>query len=90
MYDAAGNLIAIQNTVNDVTCSSTNVYDALGSMVGATAGRTSGRCIYTADDERITTRNGQNWTWTVRDLDNKDLREFGKRNSSQAGATSIK
>jgi len=75
-YDAAGNLIAIQNTVNNVTYSSTYVYDAVGSMVGATAGTDIRQFIYTADDERIATRNGQNWTWTVRDLDNKVLREY--------------
>lgn len=76
VYDAAGNLIAIQNTVNGVTYSSTYVYDAVGSLARATAASDDRQFIYTADDERIATRNGQNWTWTVRDLDNKVLREY--------------
>jgi RHS repeat-associated protein len=76
LYDAAGNLIAIQNTVNNVSYTSAYVYDAVGSLARATAGSDDRQFIYTADDERIATRNGQSWTWTVRDLDNKVLREF--------------
>ena len=76
LYDAAGNLIAIQNMVNGVTWSASYTYDAAGSLARATTGSDDRQFIYTADDERIATRNGQNWTWTVRDLDNKVLREF--------------
>jgi RHS repeat-associated protein len=32
--------------------------------------------LYTADDERIATANGASWTWTIRGLDGKVLREF--------------
>jgi len=76
VYDAAGNLISITNTVGGAGYTSTYVYDAAGSMARATAGGDDRQFIYTADDERIATRNGQSWTWTVRDLDNKVLREF--------------
>ena len=75
-YDDAGNLIAIQNTVNGVTYSASYTYDSLGRLARATAGSDDQQFIYTADDERIAIRNGQNWTWTVRDLDGKVLREF--------------
>ena len=70
-YDAAGNLIFIQGPNN-----ATYTYDAVGNLVHAVAGTDDRQFIYTADDERIATRNGQNWTWTVRDLDNKVVREF--------------
>jgi RHS repeat-associated protein len=75
-YDAAGNLISIVNTVGSTSFTATYVYDAAGSMARATAGSDDRQFIYTADDERIATRNGQSWTWTVRGLDNKVLREF--------------
>ncbi|HSY52626.1 MAG TPA: RHS repeat-associated core domain-containing protein [Thermoanaerobaculia bacterium] len=76
VYDAAGNLISITNTVNSTSFTSTYVYDSAGSMAQATAGSDVRQFIYTADDERIATRNGQSWTWTVRGPDNKVLREF--------------
>ena len=76
VYDAAGNLISITNTVNGTSFTSTYDYDALGNMTRASAGSDVRQFIYTADGERIATRNGQNWTWTVRGLDGKVLREF--------------
>jgi RHS repeat-associated protein len=76
VYDAAGNLISIVNTVNSTPYTATYVYDSAGSMARATAGSDDRQFIYTADDERIATRNGQSWTWTVRGLDSKVLREF--------------
>jgi RHS repeat-associated protein len=76
VYDAAGNLVSITNTVNNTSFTSTYVYDSAGSMAQATAGSDVRQFIYTADDERIATRNGQSWTWTVRGPDNKVLREF--------------
>src|ERR1700756_866126 len=75
-YDPAGNLISITNTVNGTSFTSTYDYDAAGSMARATAGSDVRQFIYTADEERIATRSGQSWTWTVRDLDNKVLREY--------------
>lgn len=66
-YDVAGNLIAID------TASYT--YDAAGSLVRSTASDDR-EFIYTAEDERIATKNGVSWTWTVRGLDKKVLREF--------------
>lgn len=75
-YDAAGNLISITNTVGSTSFTSTYDYDALGNMTRATAGSDVRQFIYTADGERIATRNGQSWTWTVRGLDGKVLREF--------------
>jgi RHS repeat-associated protein len=70
-YDAAGNLIFIQDTNN-----ASYTYDAAGSLVHAVAGTDDRQFIYTADDERIATANGASWTWTVRGLDGKVLREF--------------
>jgi RHS repeat-associated protein len=78
-YDAAGNLIFIQDPPD-----ATYTYDAAGSLVHAVAGTDDRQFLYTADDERIATANGANgatWTWTVRGLDGKVLREF---TSSQA------
>jgi YD repeat-containing protein len=75
-YDPAGDLISITNTVGSTSFTSTYDYDALGSMTRASAGSDVRQFIYTADGERIATRNGQNWTWTVRGLDGKVLREF--------------
>jgi hypothetical protein len=45
-------------------------------MTQATVGSDDRQFVYTADDERIAVRRGQSWTWTVRGLDNKVLREF--------------
>jgi RHS repeat-associated protein len=75
-YDAAGNLISITNTVGSTSFTSSYDYDALGSMTRASAGSDVRQFIYTADGERIATRNGQSWTWTIRGLDSKVLREF--------------
>jgi RHS repeat-associated protein len=70
-YDAAGNLIFIQGP-NDAAYT----YDAAGRLVHAVAGTDDRQFLYTADDERIATANGATWTWTVRGLDGKVLREF--------------
>jgi RHS repeat-associated protein len=73
-YDEAGSLKFIQGSP-DVSYT----YDAAGSLVHAVAGTDDRQFIYTADDERIATGNGANgatWTWTVRGLDGKVLREF--------------
>jgi len=76
-YDAAGNLISITNTVNGISFTSTFDYDGTGSMTHATASSGDDRqFIYTADGERIAVKNGQSWTWTVRSLDGKVVREF--------------
>jgi RHS repeat-associated protein len=70
-YDDAGNLKLIPGTPN-----ASYTYDAAGSLVQAIAGSDNRQFIYTADDERIATANGASWTWTVRGLDGKVLREF--------------
>jgi len=76
-YDAAGNLISITNTVNGTSFTSTYDYDGTGSLTRATAsGGDDRQFIYTADGERIAVKNGQSWTWTIRGLDGKVLREF--------------
>src|SRR5437870_5716677 len=66
-YDAAGNLIRID--------SATYSYDAAGMLVRAIS-TDDRQFVYTADDERIATKNGLSWTWTVRGIDQKVLREF--------------
>src|SRR5256885_12529176 len=34
------------------------------------------RYVYTADDERLAVYDGARWTWTIRDLGGRVLREF--------------
>ena len=73
-YDAAGNLVFIQGPPD-----ASYTYDAAGSLVHAVAGTDDRQFLYTVDDERIATVNGANgatWTWTIRGLDGKVLREF--------------
>jgi RHS repeat-associated protein len=67
-YDAAGNITAASGGIY--------TYDGTGMMTRATVGTDDRQFVYTADDERIAVRQGQSWTWTVRGLDNKVLREF--------------
>jgi YD repeat-containing protein len=75
-YDDAGNLTSIQNVVGSMTYTATYTYDTAGRLARAAAGTDVRDFIYTADDERIATANGATWTWTVRGLDGKVLREF--------------
>ena len=67
-YDVAGNAISVNGAAY--------AYDGTGMVTRATVGSDDRMFIYTADDERIGVRNGFSWTWTVRDLSNKVLREF--------------
>jgi RHS repeat-associated protein len=67
-YDAAGNITSASGGVY--------AYDGTGMMTEATVGSDDRQFVYTADDERIAVRQGASWTWTVRGLDNKVLREF--------------
>ncbi|HEX3069975.1 MAG TPA: RHS repeat-associated core domain-containing protein [Thermoanaerobaculia bacterium] len=67
-YDAAGNITSVSG--------GSYAYDGTGMMTEATVGSDDRQFVYTADDERIVVRQGQSWTWTVRGLDNKVLREF--------------
>jgi RHS repeat-associated protein len=74
-YDEAGNLDFIQATVGNTSYPATYTYDAAGSL--AHANSTDNReFIYTADDERVATKNGVTWTWTLRGADNKVLRDY--------------
>ena len=68
LYDAAGNITSASG--------GNYTYDGTGMMTEATVGSDDRQFVYTADDERIAVRQGQSWTWTVRGLDNKVLREF--------------
>src|SRR5258706_442028 len=70
-YDEAGNV----KTVSGSTAASYN-YDGTGMATRATVGSDDRMFVYTADDERIAVRNGVSWTWTVRDLSGKVLREL--------------
>jgi RHS repeat-associated protein len=67
-YDDAGNITSVSG--------GSYAYDGTGMMTEATVGSDDRQFVYTADDERIAVRQGQSWTWTVRGLDNKVLREF--------------
>src|SRR5258706_7088245 len=51
-------------------------------MTEATVGTDDRQFVYTADDERIAVRQGVSWTWTVRGLDQKVLREFTSMEST--------
>jgi len=70
-YDAAGNIATISGSPGTVY-----TYDGSGMMIEATVGSDDRQFIYTADDERIAVKQGVSWTWTVRDLSGKVLREF--------------
>lgn len=67
-YDVPGNLTNIDSVTYE--------YDGVGSLTHESTGQEDRQFVYTADDERIATRNGVSWTWTVRGLDQKILREF--------------
>jgi RHS repeat-associated protein len=67
-YDAAGNITSASG--------GSYTYDGTGMMTEASVGSDDRQFVYTADDERIAVRQGASWTWTVRGLDNKVLREF--------------
>jgi RHS repeat-associated protein len=75
-YDAAGNLIFIQDVIGSTTYNATYTYDTAGRLARAAANTDVRDFLYTADDERIATADGASWTWTVRGLDGKVLREF--------------
>jgi uncharacterized protein RhaS with RHS repeats len=51
-------------------------YDGTEMMNESTVGTDIRDYIYTADDERIAVKRGSSWTWSVRDLNKKVLREF--------------
>ncbi len=70
-YDAAGSITDIAGTP-----STHYVYDGTAMMTRATVGSDDRQFIYTAADERIAVKQGASWTWTVRDLSQKVLREF--------------
>jgi len=73
-YDDAGSIKTIAATSGNPGAS--YMYDGAGMMTEATAGSDERKFIYTADDERVAVRQGASWTWTVRDLNGKVLREF--------------
>ncbi|HSY52635.1 MAG TPA: RHS repeat-associated core domain-containing protein [Thermoanaerobaculia bacterium] len=75
-YDAAGNLTSIQDSIGSTTYTASYTFDTAGRLARAVAGSDVRDFIYTAEDERIATANGASWTWTVRGMDGKVLREF--------------
>jgi len=75
-YDDAGNLVSIQDSVNGNTYVATYTYDALNMMRHAVTTNDDRQFLYTADDERLATREGYSWTWTIRGMDGKILRSF--------------
>lgn len=55
----------------------TYAYDAVNMMTRDQPGAAApAEFVYTAEDQRIATYTGGFWKWTVRDLDNKVLREL--------------
>jgi RHS repeat-associated protein len=73
-YDDAGNFKTIAASSGDP--GATYTFDGTGMMTEATVGSDVRQFLYTADDERIAVKQGASWTWTVRDLSGKVLREF--------------
>src|SRR4051812_47340004 len=73
-YDDAGNIKTIAAISGSPGAAYT--YDGTGMMTEATVGSDDRQFLYIADDERIAVRQGASWTWTVRDLGGKVLREF--------------
>lgn len=67
-YDEAGNVKTSGGT--------TYAYDGLGMPVEEKHGTDVRQYVYTAGGERIAVRSAATWTWTVRDLGGKPLREF--------------
>jgi len=73
-YDDAGNIKTIAATSGNP--GATYTYDGTGMMTEASVGSDDRQFIYTAGDERIAVKQGTSWSWTVRDLSGKVLREF--------------
>src|SRR5712691_7913792 len=67
-YDEAGNVIAMDAV-------HTYAFDAAGAMTWQNDNGSVRKYVYTADDERLGVYNGR-WTWTVRDLGGRVLREL--------------
>ena len=78
-YDAAGNLKSIDG--HDYT------WDALGMMTSQHYTQLV-QYIYTAGDERIAVYNGSRWEWSIRDVQNRVLRQLTSDDSASAAASS--
>lgn len=78
-YDAAGSVMDIAGTP-----STHYIYGGTSIMTEATVGSDDRQFIYTADDERIAVKRGTSWTWSVRDLNQKVLREFSSAETGGA------
>jgi RHS repeat-associated protein len=74
-YDEAGSMTMYSGK--------TYTYDAAGMLQADTAAPMAREYVYTADDERIAVIVGSTWTWSLRDLSGKVLREM----TSTAGAS---
>ena len=68
-YDEAGNLTSV-NLVHQYT------YDAVGMVTSQSVPGHVLTYVYTVDDERIGVLDGSTWTWSIRDLKGRILREF--------------
>lgn len=70
-YDDAGNALSFAGTSFG--------YDALGNMVTRNDGQAP-QFVYDASDERVgihnTTQSTSQWTWTLRDVSGRQLREY--------------
>jgi len=73
-YDDAGSIKSIATT--STSPGAVYTYDGTGMMTEATVSSDDRQFLYTADDERIAVKQGASWTWTLRDLGGKVLREF--------------
>ena len=79
-YDAAGNLISLG--------SYSYLYDVTNTVRNASDGVTKHEFVYTADGERLATyshpanNSSGSWTWTIRDVDSRILREYTSGGSS--------
>jgi RHS repeat-associated protein len=63
------------------------VYDGAGMMSSQSDGGKKRQYIYTADDQRIAVYADQEWHWSVRDLDQRVVRDFTSNDGSPTGWT---
>jgi RHS repeat-associated protein len=93
-YDDAGSLAHYAETVRatDFSVIETNrahdySYDSVGMISLQLDGSNKRQYVYTADDQRIAVYTNQEWRWSLRDLDQKVVRDFTSKDGSSFAIT---